>query len=146
MQHLSNINGVFVFQINNSVNNHGEDNNPITGRENLIELELNRATNVSIENNTATIIYDNGIVNVSGNDLQFYRNDNWDYGEGIFGTKYLLYTTCTSLTFNISPNEDYSAFCWVNGNNQNIVHTIQILRSFFGQNLVQTNEFQYDRI
>ena len=83
-------------------------------RSNLVEIILRQAIGISVNGNTATIEYENGRVEVDGNDLQGVTNDNWNFGDHI-GSMIFLYTSSTSLTFKSFPSENFNASVWQAG-------------------------------
>ena len=48
-------------------------------KEELVEIAMQNATNISISEDKATITYENGIVEITANNLQAYKNDNYDF-------------------------------------------------------------------
>ena len=94
------------------------------------ELLLRKATNLTIENDVATIIYENGTATVEGNEMLGGFDDSWNYGDHT-GSMYFLYVKSESVTFNFTPSEGFKAIAWENGqrteveNNQYTVNNLQ---------------------
>ena len=77
-------------------------------KPNYVEISLRRATGVTINDNTATISYDNGTVTVSGENLDYDVENNHDFGNNVYGPLYRLYTSSSSLTFTAHPQDNYT--------------------------------------
>ena len=95
-------------------------------RQNLAEFQLNKATNVSIENGKATISYLNGKVEVEGENLQTEEKP-WNYGNGNEGTINMLYTSSTAIEFKAIPNDGYLAYYWENGQRVSLENNTYIM-------------------
>lgn len=93
---------------------------------NLVEIILRSATNVSIANGTATITYDGGTATVTANGLQSDLEDAFNYGDHT-GNMYYLYTTDSSVTFNLTPGTNKTAYYWDNGQKQAVANNTKTL-------------------
>lgn len=99
-------------------------------KEELVEIAMQNATNISISEDKATITYENGIVEITANNLQAYKNDNYDFVGDNIGTLWYLYIADTDVTFKVEPDDGYEAYYWTNGN----------------QNKVTDNEYQMNEL
>ena len=88
----------------------------ITGEEraNLVEIKLRRANDIHIDDNTATIDYNGGNITVTGTNLDYEIDHNYDYGND-HGTVIYLYTNSTSLNFIMHPDENHESGYWLDG-------------------------------
>lgn len=87
-------------------------------KQNMVEVKLRKAKSVTISNNKATIEYDGGTVEVTGDNL-VNEQITWNYGDHT-GPMEVLYTTSTSLTFTTIPDQGFSAFAFDNGTRQRV--------------------------
>jgi len=102
------------------------------GEQNSARIHLRKATAVSIDENTATITYENGQATVSGNELSHEQNDNWDYGDNNIGTMHTLLTTSDAMTFTLNPVEGYKAYFWENGQREEIINNTYTISGLTG--------------
>ena len=98
-------------------------------KANSVEIMLRNALGVTIKEGKATISYENGEAEVTANGLEYEQNNNWDFGNDVIGTMYFLYSTDTNLTFETKPEENYNAYCWVNGNRTEIENNTYVIEN-----------------
>ena len=110
--------------------------------EDYAKIAMRQATNISISDNGASIQYENGIIEVEGNNLQFDIDENFNYGNHT-GRMCYLYTSDDNVTFKITPNEGYTVYRFENGQSNKVENnTYQMTGLTKGQNF--NIEFTFD--
>lgn len=122
-----------------------------TEKASLVEIKLRKATDVAINNGKATITYENGRAEVTANGLQYDKKENQQVGmqdgNPIYGDMYYLYTTDTTVTFNLTPASECVAQYWVGGRPNEVENnTYEMSNLQVGQGKDQEVEFTFENV
>jgi len=114
-------------------------------KPNYIEIKLRKANDIRLDGNTATIDYEGGNITVTGANLDYEIDHNYDYGND-HGTLIYLYTNSTSLNFVMHPDENHETGYWLDGRperldgNEYPVNNLQIGQSYEYEFFFNSNE------
>ena len=124
---------------------HGENYDVRVEFQNHAEIDMGSVTNAVKTNDGIEFTYENGLVTVTGNNLDFTSYE-YEGPNNQMLTRYILMISNTSVTFSVTPNVHHIPYVVINGNRSEVLdNTVTINNLNYFQNNNSVNfEFSQD--